>query len=91
MVNMERKLNLTIAAVVAGTVLFGVALYNSEKKAAKFECAANGLAVIVDYDFNNTLSAIGKNYCTGNVVAAVDAMYEKYGHILYPGQIIHLP
>lgn len=88
---MKYKQRLTIAAIAAGTALFGVTIYNSEKKAAKFECSANGLAVVVDYDFNNTLSAIGKNYCTGNVVAAVDAMYEKYGHILYPGQIIHLP
>jgi len=88
---MRNKSRLVAAAVVIGTILFGISLYNSEKKAAKFECAASGLAVVVDYDLNNTLSAIGKNYCTGNVVAAVDAMYEKYGYVIYPGQIIHLP
>ena len=74
-----------------GTILFGISLYNSEKKAAKFECSANGLAVIVDYDFNNTLTAIAENHCTGNILVAVDAMYEKYGYVIYPGQIIHLP
>lgn len=91
MIDMRNKSRLVAAAVVIGTILFGISLYNSEKKAAKFECSADGLAVVVDYDFNNTLTAIAKNHCTGNILVAVDAMYEKYGYVIYPGQIIHLP
>lgn len=88
---MKDKRYLITAAIVAGVTLFGITIYNSEKKAAKFECSANGLAVVVDYDLNNTLTAIAENHCTGNILVAVDAMYEKYGYVIYPGQIIHLP
>lgn len=88
---MKTKRRLTICLTIAAFGIFAFAVHNSETQAEKFKCSAKGLAVVVGYDHDNTLWSIAHRYCEGNTAAAVDAMYEKYGDVLNPGQIINLP
>lgn len=88
---MKIKRRLTIASITIAIAVFGIVIRNNDVQTQKFTCSAKGLAIVVGRDHDNTLWSIAHRYCAGNTTAAVDALYEKYGDQLSPGQIINLP
>lgn len=82
----------TRAAVITALAVFAVVLIvASEDRTQGFSCDNGGLSVVVRQETDNSTWLIAEKYCTGNVAAATDALVERYGDTLYPGQIIKLP
>lgn len=90
MLNSAKRVSILIAAVAV--FIAGLISYINDN-GGHFECLTKqgGRTVVVGHDKNTTLYGIAENNCTGDIMAAQDALYEVYGLEIFPGQMIKLP
>ncbi len=85
------RVSARIGVIALLAVVAGAAFVVTDNNTHHFECDNGGLSVVVQQETDNSAWLIAEKYCTGHIGAATDALIERYGETLQPGQIIKLP
>lgn len=80
----------TLKSITVGTLAFFGAFHIIDTlidRATSYECGG----VVVTVQPNDSVWSIASRHCEGHTGFATDAIVERYGSVIHPGQTITLP